>query len=692
YSKNNPKINRDAVQMYNKKRPMIPWKSKCISGFKYSSTIDYCNDKVVSIGQPTECKWCHAKKWKEESPGICCSNGKVVLSPIEALPEPLHSLLLNNHPESQHFLTNIRKYNGCFQMTSFGAKTVNVGGFMSTFKIQGQVYHRIGSVLPSYTNEPSFLQIYFVGNDEKEAELRSNLFPAVKPRLVGQLQKMLHNHNQYDFEKRDIILQSRDTKLVRINETHRAYDALQYPLMFCRGQDGYSIKLPQSDPSSKMSLKKTISASELYFYRIMERQGQNNYMLLYRSFLNQFLVDMHAEIETERLNFIRHNQSKLRAENYVHLKDAMCKGDGQVSEIGKIVVLLSSFTGRPRYMHERTQDAMTYVRHYGRPDLFITFTLDCQPPDKPNSLILSQYRTDWEKFGHTLSERTDLKLCLKSASDIDDAVNLLTNNIQSAVWESAIQPPPRKADFNLPIHIRNLISLKRRAQAIWQHSRYSSDKRYYNALTLKLKRLLASHRSETYANYASSLSHNDGSLWKASRIHLRIHNLPPTLRNDDGTWAVSDQDKSNIFMKHLENNFQPHYNILSPSKIQEVESFFNFPLQMCPPPRAFFPGEVHFNIKKLLRKKSPGFDLITAEVIRNLPKKTILFLTQIYNAMLRLSYFPLLWKYSIIILILKPEKPPDSPTSYRPISLLPLLSKLFEKLLLKRIIHGNNST
>ena len=28
-------------------------------------------------------------------------------------------------------------------------------------------------------------------------------------------------------------------------------------------------------------------------------------------------------------------------------------------------------------MHERTQDAMTYVRHYGRPDLFITFT--CNP-------------------------------------------------------------------------------------------------------------------------------------------------------------------------------------------------------------------------------------------------------------------------------------------------------------------------
>ncbi|GFR22422.1 ATP-dependent DNA helicase [Trichonephila clavata] len=41
------------------------------------------------------------------------------------------------------------------------------------------------------------------------------------------------------------------------------------------------------------------------------------------------------------------------------------------------MVVLPSFTGGSRYMHERTQDAMTYVRHFGRPDLFITLT--CSP-------------------------------------------------------------------------------------------------------------------------------------------------------------------------------------------------------------------------------------------------------------------------------------------------------------------------
>ncbi|KAL5244724.1 hypothetical protein ACI65C_012135 [Semiaphis heraclei] len=58
----------------------------------------------------------------------------------------------------------------------------------------------------------------------------------------------------------------------------------------------------------------------------------------------------------------------------------------------------------------------------------------------------------------------------------------------------------------IQLTVKTLISLKRRARAIWQHSRYPSNKRHYNALTLKLKRLLANHKSEAYANYASSLS------------------------------------------------------------------------------------------------------------------------------------------------------------------------------------------
>lgn len=53
--------------------------------------------------------------------------------------------------------------------------------------------------------------------------------------------------------------------------------------------------------------------------------------------------------------------------------------------------------------------------------------------------------------------------------------------------------------------------------------------------------------------------------------------------------------------------------------------------------------------------------------------------------MLRLSYFPTIWKLSIVILILKPGKPTNIATSYRPISLLPVIGNLFDIIILKRL-------
>lgn len=51
-------------------------------------------------------------------------------------------------------------------------------------------------------------------------------------------------------------------------------------------------------------------------------------------------------------------------------------------------------------------------------------------------------------------------------------------------------------------------------------------------------------------------------------------------------------------------------------------------------------------IFKYSRKKPLGFDLITAEIARYSPKKIIILLTYsyIYNAIIRLLQFPIIWK------------------------------------------------
>ncbi|XP_024892751.1 uncharacterized protein LOC112467995 [Temnothorax curvispinosus] len=345
-----------------------------------------------------KCKYCNALKWKEEAPGMCCNDGKVQLSPFQPLPEPLYSLVMGSHSEHVHFMNRVRKYNGCFNMTSFGAKQVQQDGFIPTFKVQGQVYHLVGSLLPASEQEAQFLQIYFVGEDEREVRLRCN-FPDVKQKLVKELQRMLHEVNSYIKDLKttiekvpticknfEVIIHADRKPIDAHGRRYNAPTANEYPLLFCRGEDGYSIALSQRDPQTKLPLKNTVSAASFYSYRIMVREGEVNHLVYFRSLFSQFLVDMYAKIETERLNYIRNNQVQLRADSCIHLRDAMGKQDADVAQMGQMVVLPSSFTEGPRYMHERTQDAMTYVRFYGRPDLFITFT--CNPKWKDITDVL----------------------------------------------------------------------------------------------------------------------------------------------------------------------------------------------------------------------------------------------------------------------------------------------------------------
>ncbi|KAF6198264.1 hypothetical protein GE061_008011 [Apolygus lucorum] len=93
-------------------------------------------------------------------------------------------------------------------------------------------------------------------------------------------------------------------------------------------------------------------------------------------------------------------------------------------------------------------------------------------------------------------------------------------------------------------------------------------------------------------------------------------------------------------------------------------------------------GEIKSNINA---KKTPGYDLITGRIMKELPEKAVIKLLHIINATFRLKHVPSQWKVAEVIMITKPGKSPNEKTGYRPISLLPVMSKLFEKLLLKRL-------
>ena len=70
---------------------------------------------------------------------------------------------------------------------------------------------------------------------------------------------------------------------------------------------------------------KKVSAMNYYLYRLMISQNAENHILKCRQLFHQYIVDMYAKIETERFLYIRLNQTELRSEEYIHLRDAIGK-------------------------------------------------------------------------------------------------------------------------------------------------------------------------------------------------------------------------------------------------------------------------------------------------------------------------------------------------------------------------------
>lgn len=68
-----------------------------------------------------------------------------------------------------------------------------------------------------------------------------------------------------------------------------------------------------------------------------------------------------------------------------------------------------------------------------------------------------------------------------------------------------------------------------------------------------------------------------------------------------------------------------------------------------------------------------------------------LAVSKLFNHIFRTGDFPDQWKTAIITPILKPKQNPKYPSSYRPISILPFLSKVFEKILSRTLYNSTNS-
>ncbi|GFV05263.1 RNA-directed DNA polymerase from mobile element jockey [Trichonephila clavipes] len=164
--------------------------------------------------------------------------------------------------------------------------------------------------------------------------------------------------------------------------------------------------------------------------------------------------------------------------------------------------------------------------------------------------------------------------------------------------------------------------------------------------------------------------------------------FPDTPTSSSGV-ANSDEQKANILAITLKNNFSENKrpgdsnHPIDKEITNTLEKFFdNHPSIPISPTD---PDEILNYIKTLKNNKAPGSDLITNKKIKNFPLKIILILTYLINKILILRHFPNNWKNAVVFPIKKPNKNAHNPENYRPISLLSILSKITEYVILNRL-------
>ena len=116
---------------------------------------------------------------------------------------------------------------------------------------------------------------------------------------------------------------------------------------------------------------------------------------LSRLLLQQYLVDAFTKIEGNELAYIRTHQQQLRVESYQGLMDHIQqRAQAEDVNVGRIVILPSSFEGSQRNMYQKYQDAMTIVTKHGKPDIFLTMTANPKWPEIQENLLPHQNASD----------------------------------------------------------------------------------------------------------------------------------------------------------------------------------------------------------------------------------------------------------------------------------------------------------
>ena len=217
---------------------------------------------------------------------------------------------------------------------------------------------------------------------------------------------------------------------------------------------------------------------------------------------------------------------------------------------------------------------------------------------------------------------------------------------------------------------------------LYQQNKSSESKEKFRQASNRCKRVLEAAKL-AYANKTkeSITSQKLGSwdFWRiASSVLIEGKSAIPPLFNGPEVLS-SASDKAKLFAE----NFSKNSN-LDDSDISLPVFHFRTNLKLHSV--SVTPRMVKKVIKNLDLSKGSGSDCIPVVVLKNCEPELSYILAEVFNKYLKESCFPDCWKVSSLVPVFKNVREKSTAKNFRPVSLLSVVSKVFQKLVNNRIV------
>lgn len=315
----------------------------------------------------------------------------------------------------------------------------------------------------------------------------------------------------------------------------------------------------------------------------------------------------------------------------------------------------------------------TYADTLGSDHFPITMEISIQQDNNITVVPKSKWnlkKANWSLYSSLIEQEF---LNLPSFSDVTEKYVYLLNSINTAASLSIPTFKPYKIKSRLPPpwwdeNCDRIVLERKKALETYKQSPTEENFLTCKKTIAQSKRTLKAIAKQSWRDWCSNLNKNipPTLLWKQAKKMQRIPIKNKSADND--LWL---DDFFNKVAPPTVNNMEISNGTVPSSE----DHFLNQPFQLC---------ELNFALKNT-KTSSAGYDDIKYPMLQHLPNRAKVFLLEIFNAMYLAGDNINHLKNIVIIPILKPGKDPNSPDSYRPISLLSCILKIFERLIRQRL-------